>query len=107
MAAVKRLVTLVDAEGDLGGPRRMSLSARHEAVLADGRRLLLLGDRGWSEGWERSADIWSQTSGEEIANTGAASGRPRGHRDGRSPLRGRTRAGSSPDVVFPGPASAG
>jgi hypothetical protein len=27
----------------------MSVSARHEAVLADGRRVVLLDDRGWSE----------------------------------------------------------
>jgi len=26
----------------------MSVSVRHEAVLMDGRRLLLLDDRGWS-----------------------------------------------------------
>jgi hypothetical protein len=52
MAAVARLLTLVDiADQDDDGPdaRRMSVSARHEAVLADGRRVVLLEDRGWSE----------------------------------------------------------
>jgi len=52
MAAVARLLTFVDiADHDDDGPdaRRMSVSARHEAVLADGRRVLLLEDRGWSE----------------------------------------------------------
>jgi len=46
------LLTIVDiADGDDGGPdgRRLSLSARHEAVLADRRRVVLLDDRGWSE----------------------------------------------------------
>jgi hypothetical protein len=95
MVAVARLVTLVDVEDDdadgpqLGsaveqqpsagwtrwaGPRsypgQASVSARHEAVLADGRRLLLLGDRGWS--WGSSSpdiDLWATTSVEEIEST--------------------------------------
>ena len=52
MGPVVRLLTIVDiADGDDGGPdgRRLSLSARHEAVLADRRRVVLLDDRGWSE----------------------------------------------------------
>ena len=52
MAAVARLLTLVDiADQEDDGPdaRRLSVSARHEAVLADGRRVVLLEDRGWSE----------------------------------------------------------
>jgi hypothetical protein len=48
MAAVARLVTLVDADDDPAGA--IGLSARHEAVLVDGRRVLLLDDRGWSWG---------------------------------------------------------
>jgi hypothetical protein len=45
MSVVARLVTLVDLrDDDLGG--QMSFSARHEAVLEDGRHLLLLDDRG-------------------------------------------------------------
>jgi hypothetical protein len=51
MAAVTRLVTFVDLrDDDDAGPdaRRMSVRARHEAVLADGRRVLLLDDRGWT-----------------------------------------------------------
>ncbi|MEA2392319.1 MAG: hypothetical protein QOJ82_210 [Solirubrobacteraceae bacterium] len=51
MAAVTRLLTFVDIdEADDAGPdaRGMSVTARHEAVLADGRRVLLLDDRGWS-----------------------------------------------------------
>ncbi len=45
---------------DDGPSRSYSLSARHEAVLDDGRHLLLLGDRGW--GASGPADIWSMTS---------------------------------------------
>jgi len=44
-----RLLTVVDVREDDTDARRMSLSARHEAVLADGRRVVLLDDRGWSE----------------------------------------------------------
>lgn len=84
VAAVTRLVTLVDVDDDVSDARRMSVSARHEAVLADGRRLLLL-DRGWTEELrvgrgrhavpsrvEGLADIWSQTSAEDIENTARA-----------------------------------
>lgn len=53
MSAVTRLVTFVDLnDADDAGPasrRMMSVTARHEAVLADGRRVVLLDDRGWSE----------------------------------------------------------
>ena len=44
---VARLVTLLDLDGGAGA-RSMSVSARHEAVLADGRRIVLLDDRGWT-----------------------------------------------------------
>jgi hypothetical protein len=84
MAAVARLVTLVDLDDDADDARRMSVSARHEAMLVDGRRVLLLDDRGWSsslspfrtgevpEGdswWEDVRDIWAVTSVEEIEDT--------------------------------------
>ena len=52
MAAVTRLRTFVDVD-DANDPgpdaRSMAVRARHEAVLADGRRIVLLDDRGWSE----------------------------------------------------------
>jgi len=51
MAVVVRLLTFVDVndEHDRGSDARsMSVSARHEAVLADGRRVVLLADRGWA-----------------------------------------------------------
>jgi hypothetical protein len=65
MAAVVRLVTLVDIDADRTGARQMSVSARHEAVLADGRRVLLLDDRGWTTSGN-VPDIWATTSVEDI-----------------------------------------
>lgn len=78
MSVVARLVTLVDLrEDDLGG--QMSFSAHHEAVLEDGRHLLLLDDRGWSSSLVRTTgdsdsardvpDFWATTSREEIEET--------------------------------------
>jgi hypothetical protein len=64
---VTRLVTSVDVRDDDSGTRRMSVSARHEAVLADGRRVLLLDDRGWSV--SGPPDIWAVTSVEELVAT--------------------------------------
>jgi len=46
---VERLLTSVDLDGHDPGShaRSMFVRARHEAVLADGRHVLLLDDRGW------------------------------------------------------------
>jgi hypothetical protein len=65
MAAVARLLTLVDVDDEGTGGRQMSVSARHEAVLVDGRHILLLGDRGWSSAPLPAAEIqddadWAQ-----------------------------------------------
>jgi hypothetical protein len=99
MAAVTRLVTLVDIRDDSTedlrtsaasnppqavrrtgwaavdrppsrnvGARQMSVSARHEALLVDGRRVLLLDDRGWSSSGN-VPDIWAVTSAEDIEET--------------------------------------
>ena len=78
MGVVARLVTLVDLrDTDLDG--HMSFSARHEAVLEDGRHVLLLDDRGWSSSFLRTTgdsgsardvpDFWATTSREEIEET--------------------------------------
>ena len=78
MSVVARLVTLVDLrDDDLGG--QMSFSARHEAVLEDGRHLLLLDDRGWStsllraradsDSAEEVPDFWAVTSRDDIEET--------------------------------------
>jgi hypothetical protein len=83
MAAVTRLVTLVDVNDETSDARQMSVSARHEAVLADGRCVLLLDDRGWTSSAVRATwgevpdgdscrdqpDIWAVTSVEDIEET--------------------------------------
>jgi hypothetical protein len=78
MAAVVRLLTFVDVrDEDDGGPagRRMSVSARHEAALSDGRRVVLLDDRGWIEelrvfgGGAPSLGIWAYETAEQIERT--------------------------------------
>jgi len=80
MAAVTHLVTLVDVNEGNSDARQMSVSARHEAALADGGRALLLDDRGWTsvaltaywsevpEGRDQP-DIWTVTSVEDIEET--------------------------------------
>ena len=71
---VMRLVTFVEVADLVASPLRLSVSARHEAVLSNGDRVLLLDDRGWSESiftTEGSAppDIWSSLSAGEIGDT--------------------------------------
>jgi hypothetical protein len=46
-----RLVTFVDIDegDDASEASGLSFSARHDAVLTDGRRVLLLNNRGWSQ----------------------------------------------------------
>jgi hypothetical protein len=74
--AVARLVTLVDVHDDVAGANQMSVSALHEAVLDDERRVLLLDDRGWTSaaltaysGEAHQTDIWAVTSVEDIEET--------------------------------------
>ena len=85
MSAVTRLVTFVDLAAGVGDSRQMAVSARHEAVLLDGRRVLLLDGRGWSSSArtafyagdasdrdsarEEQPDIWAMTSVEDIEQT--------------------------------------
>jgi hypothetical protein len=84
VSAVTRLVTFVDLAEGVGDTRQMSVSARHEAVLADGRRVLLLDDRGWHSTAVRAywagevpdddsprdqLDSWAMTSVEDIEQT--------------------------------------
>jgi hypothetical protein len=82
VSAVTRLVTFVDLREGVGDARQLSVSARHEAVLSDGRRVLLLDDRGWTSSLrtafyagdasdrdsarEEQPDIWATTSVEDI-----------------------------------------
>jgi hypothetical protein len=70
--AVERLVTVVDVHDVEADAHTMSVSARHEAVLADGRHVVLLDGRGWTSALRYGElradvpDIWSATSVEEI-----------------------------------------
>ena len=73
MHRVVRLVTLADAREDVD-PRHISVSARHEAVLDDGSRLLLLDDRGWTEALRGAGaggidDLWALTPEHDIVET--------------------------------------
>ena len=98
MAAVVRLLTFVDiADAHDDGPdaARMSVRARHEAVLADGRRVVLLDDRGWSgENFRVSADghrsrlpgVWAYETAEEMERTARVVVGP------DEPFEGRTQA---------------
>ena len=67
MVQVTRLLTLVEVDDPVLDPRRLSVSARHEAVLSDGRRVPLLTDRGWSV--SGPPDAWAETTVEEIEQT--------------------------------------
>lgn len=72
MAAVVRLLTFVDLDANDPGPdaRSMSVSARHEAVLADGRRVVLLDDRGWGGtlgvSWDREPSEQERKEAERL-----------------------------------------
>ncbi len=91
MSAVTRLVTFVDLD-DRANDDASSVSARHEAELADGSRVLLLDDRGWAS--SGPCDIWAYVSVKDVvsearpwsgqtshlaADTGRHGGRPLGH----------------------------
>lgn len=57
MQAGARLVTSVDVDDRAAG-ENVAVSATHELELVDGRRVLLLDDRGWasSAGWEPTSE---------------------------------------------------
>ncbi|MDT0347046.1 hypothetical protein [Streptomyces litchfieldiae] len=67
MAVVTRLVTHVELDDGATDAREISVAARLEAVLADGRGLVLLDDRGWS--FSGGADIWTRISAEDVRRT--------------------------------------
>lgn len=77
------LVTFVDVDDDVADPRRISVSARHEAVLANGRHVLLLDDRGWSASGPPT--IWARTTIEDIVTTARTVVGPDEPFGGRSP----------------------
>jgi hypothetical protein len=81
MGAVVRLVTFVEIRGgeDHGSDgQRMSVTARHDAELVDGRRVVLLDDRGWTGelrvagGGVAEDAIWAYETQEQIEFTARA-----------------------------------
>lgn len=79
MATVKRLVTFADVDDRQHHPGEVSVSACHEAELTDGRRVLLLNDRGWG-----SNQGWATASVEDIRETTRMVVGPEEPFDGRS-----------------------
>lgn len=65
MTGRARLVTSVDVDvDDQQSNDHVSISTRHELELADGRRILLLDDRGWG-----SSAPWTMMSATAVADT--------------------------------------
>lgn len=67
---IRALVTWVDVVERVDA----SFSARLDAVLADGRRVVVLDDRGWttalrSTGGGALPDVWSTMTAEEVRGT--------------------------------------
>ena len=75
MPDVVRLETVTDLQRP-ENDRDMSVSARLEAVLADGRRVVLLDGRGWTSSLRGfgadDMDVWATSSEAEIAETARA-----------------------------------
>jgi hypothetical protein len=75
VAAIARLVTFADVDDWPGQPAgQVSFSAVLEAELVDGRRIVLLDDRGWSSGVRVAgagvpADQWSHVTREDVVET--------------------------------------
>jgi hypothetical protein len=61
---VGRLVTYGDVADDRSNTQEISVALRHELELTDGRRVLLLDDRGWG-----STGKWTDRSAKDIAET--------------------------------------
>ena len=64
MTAAARLVTYVDVVERSSRREQILVSARLELEVADGRRVVLLDDRGWG-----SSGKWAETSSKEIQDT--------------------------------------
>lgn len=61
MTSVRRLVTYADVDEGSSHPQKVSVTARTELECTDGRRVLLLDDRGWG-----STASWGEMSVENI-----------------------------------------
>jgi ribosome biogenesis SPOUT family RNA methylase Rps3 len=57
-------VTVADLDDEAVTTAQVSVSARHEAELDDGSRVLLLDDRGWG-----SSGSWTETTVEDVLET--------------------------------------
>ena len=72
MPRAVRLVTVADVAAPVD-PGDLAVSVRHEAVIDDGRRIVLLDGRGFTEslrgpGSDR-VDVWTSTSEDDLART--------------------------------------
>lgn len=71
MHDAKRLITFIDineaAGAEFNNDHRMAISALYELELADGRRLTLLDDRGWSS--SGPSGIWAYQSLQGVVET--------------------------------------
>jgi hypothetical protein len=74
VVTVARFVTFADVDSNVADAAQASVSARHEAVLTDGRRIVIFDGRGYS--WSVHSgvgdvvhDPWTWTSVEEIEGT--------------------------------------
>jgi len=90
MATVTRLVTFVDVAGHAPSKTQMHVSARLEVEISDGRRVVLLDDRGWGAATNRlpetMPDIWMHHSlrrGDLRVAGAVAHLHRRGHRRGQ------------------------
>lgn len=68
MAGIVRLKTQVDVVEGEDQVGQMSVSARLQAELADGRRVVLLDDRGWTSRRSDGGDPWEHESVEAIGH---------------------------------------
>ena len=72
MSRVIRLVTVAGV-GEPVDARDIAVSARHEAVIDDGRRVVLLNGRGFTESLRGpgadEVDVWATASEQEVART--------------------------------------
>ncbi|MEU9113558.1 hypothetical protein AB0D04_17680 [Streptomyces sp. NPDC048483] len=86
MTVVTRLVAHADLDDVATDARQMSVSVRLVAVLADGRSLVLLDDRGWSSSLHGGGvDLRAWISAEDVERTARAVVGPDEPSDGETP----------------------
>ncbi|MFE6227002.1 MULTISPECIES: hypothetical protein [unclassified Streptomyces] len=69
MTTVTCLVTHVELDERRTTRRQLSVSARLEAELSDGRAVVLLDDRGWAESFLGDGDIRAHLTRESVEET--------------------------------------